>query len=145
MRAAIFRGGDIVVDTLPEPVPAVGQALVKVLACGICGSDLHAAKHSHRMVEVSRRIPGRIPMDLDRDVVMGHEFCCEVIDYGPKTEKSRSTASGHFRSRENCRQRSVAAVLASQNGSRIDCTASAVPTSSVVVAAAQNDSTVSSS
>ena len=87
MKAAIFRGGDIVVDTLPEPVPAQDQALVKVLACGICGSDLHAAKHSHRMVEVSRRIPGRIPMDLDRDVVMGHEFCCEVIDYGPKTEK----------------------------------------------------------
>src|SRR6478735_12006477 len=87
MKAAIFRGGDIVVDTLPVPVPATGQALVKVLACGICGSDLHAAKHSHRMVEVSRRIPGRIPMDLDRDVVMGHEFCCELIDYGPKTEK----------------------------------------------------------
>jgi len=87
MKAAIFRGGDIVVDALPEPVPAQNQALVKVLACGICGSDLHAAKHAHRMVEVSRRIPGRIPMDLDRDVVMGHEFCCEVIDYGPKTEK----------------------------------------------------------
>ena len=87
MKAAIFRGGDIIVDTLPEPVPATGQALVKVLACGICGSDLHAARHSHRMVEVSRRIPGRIPMDLDRDVVMGHEFCCELIDYGPRTEK----------------------------------------------------------
>lgn len=39
----------------------------------------------------------------------------------------------------------VDAVLASQNGSRIGWTASAVPTSSVVVAAAQNDSTVSSS
>ena len=52
MKAAIFRGGDIVVDTLPAPVPAAGQALVKVLACGICGSDLHAAKHAHRMVEV---------------------------------------------------------------------------------------------
>ena len=87
MRAAIFRGGDIVVDTLPEPEPAEGQVLVKTLACGICGSDLHAAKHAHRMAEITRRIPGRIPMDLTRDVVMGHEFCCEVIDYGPKTEK----------------------------------------------------------
>ncbi len=87
MRAAIFRGGDLVVDTLPEPVPAMGQVLAKTLACGICGSDLHAAKHAHRMVEVTRRIPGRLPMDLKRDVVFGHEFCCEVIDYGPKTEK----------------------------------------------------------
>ena len=84
MKAAIFRGGDIVVDTLPEPVPARGQVLVKTLACGICGSDLHAAKHAHRMVAVTRRIPGRVPMDLSRDVVFGHEFCCEVLDYGPE-------------------------------------------------------------
>ena len=54
MRAAIFRGGDIVVDTMPEPVPGPGQVLVKTLACGICGSDLHAAKHAHRMVAVSQ-------------------------------------------------------------------------------------------
>jgi 2-desacetyl-2-hydroxyethyl bacteriochlorophyllide A dehydrogenase len=86
MRAAIFRGGDIVVDTIPEPVPGVGQVLVKTLACGICGSDLHAAKHAHRMVEVTKRIPGRVPMDLGRDIVFGHEFCCEVIEYGPQTE-----------------------------------------------------------
>jgi threonine dehydrogenase-like Zn-dependent dehydrogenase len=87
VKAAIFRGGDMVVDTLPPPEPKQGQALVKVLACGICGSDLHAAKHAHRMVAVTRRIPGRVPMDLSRDVVMGHEFCCEVIDYGANTEK----------------------------------------------------------
>ena len=49
MKAAIFRGGDIVVDTIPEPEPRQNQALVKVLSCGICGSDLHAAKHAHRM------------------------------------------------------------------------------------------------
>ncbi|MDP2376970.1 zinc-binding dehydrogenase [Reyranella sp.] len=87
MRAAIFRGGDIVVDILPAPVPGVGQVLVKTLACGICGSDLHAAKHAHRMVAVARRTPGRVPMDLARDIVFGHEFCCEVLDYGPKTER----------------------------------------------------------
>ncbi|MEA2813487.1 MAG: hypothetical protein QOI93_1184, partial [Rhodospirillaceae bacterium] len=87
MKAAIFRGGDIVVDTLPAPVPARGQVLVKTLACGICGSDLHAAKHAHRMVAVTKRIPGRVPMDLSRDVVFGHEFCCEVLDYGPDTDR----------------------------------------------------------
>ena len=87
MKAAIFRGGDLVVDTIPDPVPALGQVLVKTLACGICGSDLHAAKHAHRMVEVTKRIPGRKPMDLSRDIVFGHEFCCEVLDYGPATER----------------------------------------------------------
>ncbi|HEY3680408.1 MAG TPA: zinc-binding dehydrogenase [Bradyrhizobium sp.] len=87
MRAAIFRNGEIVVDTLPEPKPAAGQVLVKTLACGICGSDLHARKHAHRMVELSKHLPGRTPMDLKRDVVFGHEFCCEVIDYGSGTQR----------------------------------------------------------
>jgi threonine dehydrogenase-like Zn-dependent dehydrogenase len=88
MRAAIFRGGEIVVDTMPEPVPGAGQVLVKTLACGICGSDLHARKHAHRMVEMSKFLAGgRRPMDLSRDVVFGHEFCCEVLDYGPGAEK----------------------------------------------------------
>src|SRR5262249_52850675 len=74
MRAAIFRGGEIVADTLPEPKPAAGQVLVKTLACGICGSDLHARKHAGRLVEMTRHFPGRKPMDLSRDVVFGHEF-----------------------------------------------------------------------
>src|SRR6266403_298805 len=87
MRAAIFRNGEIVVDTMREPVPGAGQVLVKTLACGICGSDLHARKHADRMVEMARYFPGRKPMDLSRDVVFGHEFCCEIIDYGPETQR----------------------------------------------------------
>ncbi len=87
MKAAIFRGGDIVVGDIAEPRPSAGQALVKTLACGICGSDLHAAKHAPHMVEMSKRVPGRMPMDLSRDIVFGHEFCCEVLDYGPETER----------------------------------------------------------
>lgn len=85
MRAAILRHGDLVVDTVPDPVPGAGQVLVKSLACGICGSDLHAHKHGPRMVDVSRRIGGRPPMDLSRDVVFGHEFCAELLDHGPGT------------------------------------------------------------
>lgn len=87
MKAAVFRGGDIVVADVPEPVPAAGQVLVKTLCCGICGSDLHYAKHAPHMVELSKRIPGRVPLDLARDVVFGHEFCGEVLDYGPGTER----------------------------------------------------------
>ena len=86
MRAAIFRNGEIVVDQMGQPAPASGQALVRTLACGICGSDLHARKHAHRMVEMAKYV-GRKPMDLSRDVVFGHEFCCEVLDYGPDTPR----------------------------------------------------------
>jgi threonine dehydrogenase-like Zn-dependent dehydrogenase len=88
MRAAIFRNGEIVVGTLPEPIPGPGQVLVRTLACGICGSDLHARKHAPRMAELTTRFfPGRKPMDLTRDIVFGHEFCCEVLDVGPSTER----------------------------------------------------------
>jgi threonine dehydrogenase-like Zn-dependent dehydrogenase len=87
MRAAIFRNGEIVVDTLREPRPTSGQVLVRTLACGICGSDLHARQHARRLVEMSRHFPTRKPMDLARDVVFGHEFCCEILDYGPATER----------------------------------------------------------
>ena len=87
MRAAIFRDGEIGVGEVPEPRPIAGQVLVKTLACGICGSDLHAAKHAPQMVAMSKRIPGRVPMDLSRDIVFGHEFCCEVLEYGPDTER----------------------------------------------------------
>jgi threonine dehydrogenase-like Zn-dependent dehydrogenase len=82
MRAAIFRNGEIVVDTMADPKPGHGQVLVKTLACGICGSDLHARQHAPRMVEMARKV-GRKPMDLGRDVVFGHEFCCEIVDFGP--------------------------------------------------------------
>src|SRR5881409_1258182 len=70
---------------MPEPKAGPGMVLVKSLACGICGSDLHARKHAHRMVELEKHFPGRKPMDLSRDVVFGHEFCCEVLDHGPGT------------------------------------------------------------
>src|SRR5215475_1556000 len=87
MRAAIFRNGQIVAGNWPDPKPGAGQVLVKTLACGICGSDLHARQHAHRMVELAKHFPHRKPMDLSRDVVFGHEFCCEVLDYGPGTER----------------------------------------------------------
>jgi threonine dehydrogenase-like Zn-dependent dehydrogenase len=87
MKAAVFRRGSIVVDTLPDPVSAPGQVLVRTAACGICGSDLHAAKHTRQFTDLSRRAGARWAMDPDRDVVFGHEFCCEVMDYGPGTQR----------------------------------------------------------
>ena len=86
MRAAVYRRGDLVVDRMPEPVPGEGQVLVKSLACGICGSDLHMRLHAAHVMEQRRRTGGA-GMDLGRDVVFGHEFCCEIIEHGPGTEK----------------------------------------------------------
>src|SRR5512145_595792 len=91
MRACTMRGRKLVIDELPDPTPGPGQVLVKTLACGICGSDLHMLEHADRMIAMGARSGGQAPgagMDLSRDVVMGHEFCAEILDYGPDTARS---------------------------------------------------------
>jgi threonine dehydrogenase-like Zn-dependent dehydrogenase len=87
MRAAVMRDARIVVDDVPEPEPLAGEVLVSTLVCGICGSDLHALQHGELMVEASREAGAPTVMDLSRDVIMGHEFCAEILDYGPKTSR----------------------------------------------------------
>jgi len=88
MRAAVMRNHKLMVEDIPIPEPGSSEVLVKTLACGICGSDLHALKHTEKLVEVSRRSGGVFSMDLNRGIVMGHEFCAEIVDYGPTTKKS---------------------------------------------------------
>jgi threonine dehydrogenase-like Zn-dependent dehydrogenase len=87
MKAAVARAGKIVLDELPEPEPTSGQVLVTSLACGICGSDLHALHHGKELTALSRRAGAGFDYDPARDVVFGHEFCAEVLDYGPQTER----------------------------------------------------------
>jgi threonine dehydrogenase-like Zn-dependent dehydrogenase len=58
---------------VPAPEPGPGEVLVKTLACGICGSDLH--------------VYHRAPDDDDAGIVMGHEFVAEIVDYGPETSR----------------------------------------------------------
>src|SRR5579863_70275 len=87
MRAAVMRNKKIVVDDVPIPTPGAGEVLVKTLACGICGSDLHTLKHAEKLVEAARRSGGPFVMDINRGIVMGHEFCAEVVDYGPNTQR----------------------------------------------------------
>ncbi len=88
MRAAVMRDQKLVVDDVPTPQPGPGEVLVKTLACGICGSDLHTLKHAQKLVEISEQSGGAFNMDLTRDIVMGHEFCVEVLDHGPETSKT---------------------------------------------------------
>ena len=88
MRAAVMRDRKLVVDEIPDLVPGPGQVLVKTLACGICGSDLHALKHVDRMVDAGRRSGGAFVMDPSRDIVMGHEFCVEVVEHGEGCQKT---------------------------------------------------------
>jgi threonine dehydrogenase-like Zn-dependent dehydrogenase len=88
MRAVVMRDRALVVADVPAPEPGPGEVLVRTLACGICGSDLHALKHAERFVEISRRSGNPRVMDLSRDVVMGHEFCAEIVEHGPETTRA---------------------------------------------------------
>jgi threonine dehydrogenase-like Zn-dependent dehydrogenase len=95
MHAVIMRNGALEVGEVPVPPLQAGQVLGRVLACGICGSDLHALHHADRMVEMSELSgspddPMRPAiMDPRRDVVMGHEFCVEVLEVGENVGNSR--------------------------------------------------------
>ena len=92
MRASVLRDNRMVLrDDVPEPVPGPGQVLVAVKACGICGSDLHFAKHGEEMLRLTREmkgmpIEGGLPVDLGADVFMGHEFSGEILEAGPDTD-----------------------------------------------------------
>ena len=51
MRAALMRNKKIVTADIPSPEPGPGEVLVKSLACGICGSDLHALRFADKLVD----------------------------------------------------------------------------------------------
>jgi L-iditol 2-dehydrogenase len=59
---------DLQVVDMPRPEPAADEVLVRVRACGICGSDVHGLDGS-----TGRRIP---------PLVMGHEAAGEVAQLG---------------------------------------------------------------
>ncbi|HEY2750091.1 zinc-binding dehydrogenase [Phenylobacterium sp.] len=89
MRAVVRRNKQLVCDEIAELEPAEGQVLVRTLACGICGSDLHALHHMEHMIDLSRRAGGADNgFDPSADTVFGHEFCAEILDHGPGSAKT---------------------------------------------------------
>ena len=93
MRATVMRDRRLIVADVPLPEPGPGEVLVKTLACGICGSDLHALEHADLFASGYRRADGTAIMDLRRDIVMGHEFCAEIVDHGPGTARRLPTGT----------------------------------------------------
>lgn len=62
------ENGKLEIWEVEKPTPKAGEVLVKVRACGICGSDVHGY-----LGLTGRRIP---PM------TMGHEFAAEIVELG---------------------------------------------------------------
>src|ERR1700747_2075455 len=67
MRAGVFRDKGIVrVEEVPVPEVAEGEILIKVAACGVCGTDIK--KIFHRYVEPPQ--------------ILGHELAGTVVAVG---------------------------------------------------------------
>ena len=75
MRALTWHGkGDIRCDNVPDPKIQDGRdAIIKVTACAICGSDLHL-------------FDGIMP-SMEKGDVLGHETMGEVVEVGKDNSK----------------------------------------------------------
>ena len=69
MKAAVIeKPNQVSVVTVDDPAPGADQVILKVEACGICGTDIHVIRGEFA--------PTRYP------IIPGHEFCGEVVAVG---------------------------------------------------------------
>jgi len=70
MKAAVFKGlgHKLSVEDVAEPVAGPGEVVIKVEACGVCGSDLHATDAGAFLQEDG--------------TILGHEFSGTVVASG---------------------------------------------------------------
>ncbi|MEM1132130.1 MAG: zinc-binding dehydrogenase [Pseudomonadota bacterium] len=91
MQASVLRNSAFHLEDVPVPEPGPGEVLVKVAACGICGSDLHTFKHQTDLIDKVKAM-GADASELERayseGVILGHEFVGEVVKFGPATQQA---------------------------------------------------------
>lgn len=76
MRAARFLGaGEIALEDVPVPRPDPGEVLLRVDACALCGTDVHAYRNGG-------------------DVLPGHEIVGTVVAVGDRVDRGRVGAFG---------------------------------------------------
>ena len=93
MKAVVCQQTRLEVADLPDPVPGPGQVLLEVTRAGICGSDLHARRHSDQLADLAAGVGYHDVMRPHESVVMGHEFSGRVLEYGPATRRSWATGT----------------------------------------------------
>jgi alcohol dehydrogenase, propanol-preferring len=78
MKAAVLHeiGAPLVIEGRPIPVPGPGEVLVKVEACGLCHTDIHAAR-------------GHWPMKPKMPLILGHEAVGKVVGLGTGVRDER--------------------------------------------------------
>lgn len=88
MKAALwYARNDIRVETVPDPgPPGPGDVVIRVGACGICGTDLEEYRDGPLFIPVDAPNPltGR-----QAPLILGHEFAGEVVAVGKGVTKFR--------------------------------------------------------
>jgi (R,R)-butanediol dehydrogenase/meso-butanediol dehydrogenase/diacetyl reductase len=86
MAAAVYHGPhDIRVTDVAVPIPAPGEALVRVLRSGICGTDATEWVAGPKVFPVER--PHRVTRHVG-PMILGHEFIGEVVAVAPDSSFS---------------------------------------------------------
>jgi threonine dehydrogenase-like Zn-dependent dehydrogenase len=93
MRAVVCQNAELDVVERPEPTPGRGQVRLRVLRCGICGSDLHARHGLDDWADLAQRAGYDRFGRSSQPVVFGHEFSAEVAEYGPGCKRAVSTGA----------------------------------------------------
>src|SRR5213592_1741220 len=75
MRAGVYRGaGQVAAEEVPVPKISEGEMLIRVAACGICGTDVKKVRHG--LV--------RPPQ------ILGHEIAGTIVAVGPASAGGKS-------------------------------------------------------
>ncbi len=84
LGSKVWRYPKVTVEELPTPqVKRPSEVLIKVRACGICGSDVHMAQSDENGYMLYPGLTG-FP------AVLGHEFSGEVVEGGPEAINRRN-------------------------------------------------------
>jgi L-iditol 2-dehydrogenase len=76
MRALIKKSmidDNLYLEEIPERVPGEHEVKIRIMTAGICGTDLHIRKGGG--------------MNITTPVVLGHEFCGEIVEAGSGVQR----------------------------------------------------------
>jgi hypothetical protein len=78
----VWKDPDFKVADIPIPKPSPKQVLIKIRACGVCGSDVHmyhTDEHNYILFPGNSKFP----------CTPGHEFSGEIVEVGSEVSKLR--------------------------------------------------------